>query len=96
MAENKKVDRKTVDHICDIARLELSEAEKEEFIGELNGILDVFKQIDQVDTSSVEPSFHPIKVENVWREDVVKKRKWDPLSNAKHKEDGFFKGPKIV
>jgi aspartyl-tRNA(Asn)/glutamyl-tRNA(Gln) amidotransferase subunit C len=96
MAEHNKVDMKMVDHICDLAKLNLSESERKEFVEELNGTLEVFRQIDEVDTLSVEPSFHPTKIENVWREDVVEKRKWDPLANAKHKEGGFFKGPKIV
>jgi aspartyl-tRNA(Asn)/glutamyl-tRNA(Gln) amidotransferase subunit C len=98
MAELKKIDRKTVEHICEVAKLELDEKEIDKYMKDLDGILEVFKQIDEVDTSSVEPAFHPYKAENVWREDKVEKKEegWDPFSNTKLKEKGYFKGPKIV
>lgn len=96
MVDYGKIDKKLVEHICDIAKLELSDSDKERYVKEIQGVLEVFKQMDEVDTSKVQPSFHPYKVENVWREDEVKKTDWDPLYATKHKEKGYFKGPKII
>ncbi|MBU5688301.1 MAG: Asp-tRNA(Asn)/Glu-tRNA(Gln) amidotransferase subunit GatC [Candidatus Aenigmarchaeota archaeon] len=96
MTDYWKIDEKLVNHICAAAKLELTEDEKKKYLKQLEEILQVFKEIDEVDTSSVEPSFHPIKIKNNWREDEEKKYEWDPLGNTRHKEDGYFKGPKIV
>src|SRR3989344_2439602 len=44
----------------------------------------------------IKPSFQPIEVKNVLREDSVQKCEEDMLSNTKNKEEGFFKGPKVI
>lgn len=59
-------------------------------------ILKAFTELDQVDTTNVAPSFHPIKLENVLREDVPKDWNWDPLTNTGHREKCYFKGPRII
>ncbi len=91
-----KIDEKLIDHISKVSRLSLTEKEKEKYLKQLADILKTFKEIDEVDTENVEPSFHPLPLSNVWREDEVKKWKWDPLKNTEHKEEKYFKGPKIV
>ena len=91
-----KIDKKLVEHVAKIARLDLTDKEIEKFSKQLENILQAFKQIDEVDTSGVEPSFHPQELKNVWREDKAEPWKWDPLENTKHKEKKYFKGPKIV
>jgi len=91
-----KIDEKLVKHIAKIARVNLTEQEIEKFSKQLENILQAFKELDEVDTSGVEPSFHPQELKNVWREDKVKPWKWGPLENTKHKEKKYFKGPKIV
>jgi len=91
-----EIDEKLVDHVAKIARVNLTEQEIEKFSKQLENILQAFKELDEVDTSGVEPSFHPQELKNVWREDKVKSWKWDPLENTKHKEKKYFKGPKIV
>lgn len=91
-----KIDRKLVEHIAKISRLNLTEQELEKFSKQLESILAAFKEIDRVDTSGVEPSFHPQELKNNWREDEVEPWKWDPLANTKHKEGKHFKSPRIV
>ncbi|MEM5777738.1 MAG: Asp-tRNA(Asn)/Glu-tRNA(Gln) amidotransferase subunit GatC [Candidatus Aenigmatarchaeota archaeon] len=96
MTDYWEIDEKLVNHICATAKLELTEDEKKKYLKQLEEILQVFKEIDQVDTNNVEPSFHPIKIKNNWREDEQKDYEWNPLANTRNKEDGYFKGPKIV
>ncbi len=91
-----KIDEKLVKHIAKIARINLTEKEIEKFSKQLKNILQAFKEIDEVNTSGIEPSFHPQELKNVWREDKAKSWKWEPLDNTKHKEKKYFKGPKIV
>lgn len=95
MPDYSKIDRKLIDHICQIARLQLTDKEKDAYIRELGDVLSAFKVMEELKADD-EPAFHPVKVENVWRDDEVRPTKWEPLGNAKHKEGRFFKGPKIV
>lgn len=96
MAEYWKIDRKLLEHLTKVSRLELTEDELEKFTDQLKVILEAFKEIDEVDTDDVEPSFHPSKLKNVWREDEVKPWNWDPLENAEHTEGKYVKGPRIT
>jgi aspartyl-tRNA(Asn)/glutamyl-tRNA(Gln) amidotransferase subunit C len=87
-----------VEHVARLARLELSEAEKEQFTGQLNEILHFVEKLNQLDTSSVEPTAHAIPVSNVFRPDRVTPS-LDPelaLANAPDRMDNFFKVPKVL
>lgn len=90
------VDQGLVDYLADIARLKLSKEEVKKFSEQLKAIIEAFKELDEVDTDNVAPSFHPLEISDVVREDLVEKWEWDPLSNTKHKEGKYFKGPKII
>jgi aspartyl-tRNA(Asn)/glutamyl-tRNA(Gln) amidotransferase subunit C len=46
-----------VDHIADLARLELSAAEKMRYREQLSAVLDYFKDLQHVDTTHISPSF---------------------------------------
>lgn len=96
MAEYWKIDRKLLEHLTKVSRLELTEDELEKFTDQLKVFLEAFKEIDEVDTDDVEPSFHPSELKNVWREDEVKPWKWNPLENAEHTEGKYVKGPRIT
>ena len=54
-------------------------------------------QLNEVDTTGVEPMAHPYPLGNVMREDIVEHEisKQDLLANAPEEEDGYFKVPKI-
>lgn len=67
-----------VRYVAHLARLKLTDAEAEEFQGQLEQILGYVKQLDDLDTEGVEPMAHPIPRQNVFREDVVR----DPLDRA--------------
>jgi len=96
MVDYWKIDKELVKRVASNARLKLSEDEIEKFTKQLSEILSAFKEIDKVDTEKVKPSFHPQEIKNIFREDVSKDWKWNPLENTKHKEGKHFKGPKIV
>jgi aspartyl-tRNA(Asn)/glutamyl-tRNA(Gln) amidotransferase subunit C len=53
-----------------LARLRISPDELETFTGQLNAIVDYVAQLQEVDTTGVEPLAHGIEVRNVFREDV--------------------------
>jgi aspartyl-tRNA(Asn)/glutamyl-tRNA(Gln) amidotransferase subunit C len=89
------IDRELVERIARVARLELTEEEIEKFTGQLKVILESFRELDEVDTEGVEPSFHPQELSNVLREDETTFWSWNPLENTEHKEGSHFKGPRI-
>lgn len=92
----KKITEDTVKHVAAIARLELSAKEVKKFQKDLTEILAAFKTLDEAPTA--EPSFQPIPMENIMREDVAEKCLSNEiaLKNTRHKEKGFFKGPKAT
>ena len=89
------LDVELVKKLAEIARLELSKDEREKYSEQLKVIIEAFKELDQVDTDNVEPSFHPLEISDVLREDLVEEWDWDPLSNSKHREGKYLRGPKI-
>ncbi|MCK4318794.1 Asp-tRNA(Asn)/Glu-tRNA(Gln) amidotransferase subunit GatC [Candidatus Bathyarchaeota archaeon] len=84
-----------VRRVAEAARLSLTDEELERYEQQLKVILEAFRELDEVDTEGVEPSFHPVELEDVLREDKPSKWVWDPLANSEHKEDGYFRGPRI-
>lgn len=83
--------------VAKIARLELAETELKKVESDLKSIIKAFGDLDDLDTDC-EPSFQPIPMKNVARDDVIEKSlsQADALSGTIHKERGFFKGPKAI
>ncbi|MHA2393763.1 MAG: Asp-tRNA(Asn)/Glu-tRNA(Gln) amidotransferase subunit GatC [Promethearchaeota archaeon] len=96
MINYKKLDIELVRRIAEAAHLNLSDEELEKYSNQIIDILEAFTELDQVNTTETSPSIHPIKLENVLREDISKDWDWDPFNNTKHKEKNYFKGPKII
>ncbi|MBI2106783.1 Asp-tRNA(Asn)/Glu-tRNA(Gln) amidotransferase subunit GatC [Candidatus Woesearchaeota archaeon] len=91
-----KIDKKILSAVANNARIKLNKKEEEELLPQLNEILKIFSQLQGVNTKDVEPSFQPLQVKNVFREDKVESCKEDVLANVKNKEDRYFKGPKAL
>ncbi len=91
-----KVDKELILKVAGNARLNLSSKEVEEFVPQFKEILEYFSVLDKVDVKDIKPSFQPIPMKNVFREDKVGKSlsQDEALSNTTLKKDGFFKGPK--
>jgi len=88
---------KDVEHVAKLARLELTEEEKELYTKQLGDVLKYVDQMNEVDTSNVKPMAQVVDLVNVMREDVVhyEQTKEELMANAPDEEDGFFKVPKI-
>ena len=89
------VTRDLVERLAKAARLNLTEEETTKYTQQLSVILDAFKELDQVDTEGVEPSYHPIELEGALREDEPEKWEWNPLANVADSEGRSIRGPKI-
>lgn len=93
-----KINRKDVEHVALLSRLDFSGAEIDKYTGQLDAILAYIDVLNQVDTEGVEPLAHVLDLKNVMRPDEVQPSlpREAALQNAPDPEDGFFKVPKIV
>src|SRR5690606_17421489 len=66
------VTMKDTEHVAKLARLALTDAEKEMFTKQMNAILAYAQKLNELDTSGVEPTTHVFPVVNVMREDVAR------------------------
>jgi len=87
-----------IEKVARLARLELSEDEKETFENQMEQILTYMEQLNRIDTTGVEPTSHAIPVDNVFRDDEVKPSfpREEVLAIAPEEEDGHFKVPRII
>jgi aspartyl-tRNA(Asn)/glutamyl-tRNA(Gln) amidotransferase subunit C len=94
----KHISKAQVEHVAWLARVELSEREKELFTKQFNDIINFFKKIEKLDTENVQPTYHVLDVSNVYREDEVKPSLSveEALQNAPKKDKGYVKAPKII
>ncbi len=92
------VTRDDVRKIANLARLKFSPEEEEKLTGELNEILNYMDKLNELDTSGVEPLYHVIEMDTVFREDRVKPSlsQEEALQNAPRKFGGFFTVPKVL
>ena len=83
--------------IANLAKIEIKPEEVEKFRNEFQNILEYFNILDEVE-EDVEPTFQVLPLSNVFRDDNPKPcvSKEEALKNAKHVENGYFKGPKVV
>ena len=64
-----KLTKDQVKHAAKLANLSLSSDEEEKYSQQISKILDHIEQLNQVDTSNVEPTFNVSPNQNVMRED---------------------------
>src|SRR3990170_3136256 len=92
------IDRATVDHVARLARLDLSDEERDRFTRQLAGLLEYFAALQQLDTEGVEPTSHVVNITNVTRDDTPRPGlpRGAVLAGAPEHEDGFFKVPPVI
>lgn len=88
----------TIEYVGILAKLELSDEEKEQAKKDMGNMLDYIDMLNSLDTEGVEPMSHVFPVHNVFREDVVVNgdEREKILANAPAEKDGAFKVPKTV
>lgn len=93
-----KITKREVEHIAMLARLELSEEEKDLFTNQLNSILTYIEKLNELDTKDVEPTSHVLPIQNIFKEDEVKESLpiEKALANAPDRTEEFYRVPKII
>jgi len=94
----KKIDQAQVRKVARLSRLELTDAEVEEFTDQLSAILDYVEKMNELDTDNVQSLAHCLPVSNIFRQDCVKQSLGTErtLANAPQRDGEFFKVPKIL
>ena len=97
------ITKKDVEHVARLARLELSEEEKERYTQQLGTILTYIEKMSALDTKNVPPTSHVLPLSNVWREDKMEASTSatlgspeEILANAPEHEGPLFKVNKVI
>ncbi|RLQ93748.1 Asp-tRNA(Asn)/Glu-tRNA(Gln) amidotransferase subunit GatC [Falsibacillus albus] len=93
-----RISKDEVKHVAHLARLEFSEQEVEKFTNQLDAIIGFAEQLNELDTSSVEPTSHVLDMKNVMREDKPTKGlpREEVLKNAPDHQDGQVRVPSVL
>jgi aspartyl-tRNA(Asn)/glutamyl-tRNA(Gln) amidotransferase subunit C len=91
--------KEQVEHIAKLARIELTEKEKEKFSNELSSILDYVDKLNKVDTKNIKPIQQITGLESVMRKDEMNPKlqttNYKLLDGAPDKKGNYYKVPKI-
>ncbi|MFB8787422.1 MAG: Asp-tRNA(Asn)/Glu-tRNA(Gln) amidotransferase subunit GatC [Potamolinea sp.] len=92
------IDREQVRKVANLARLEMTGEEEEQFATQMNNILEYFEQLSELDTDNVPPTTRAIDVSNVTRPDQLQPYpdREALLREAPDQDGDFFKVPKIL
>jgi aspartyl-tRNA(Asn)/glutamyl-tRNA(Gln) amidotransferase subunit C len=92
------IERKTVEKVAKLARLQLSGEELDRYGAQLGAILDYIAKLEKIDVSGLEPLAHAVDTFNVFRDDVPRPSltRDAALQNAPEKTGDFFIVPKII
>jgi aspartyl-tRNA(Asn)/glutamyl-tRNA(Gln) amidotransferase subunit C len=93
-----KIDENLVRHIALLSRLKPADEEVRLFTEQLSAIIAYVDQLDEVDTTSVQPTAHALPISNVFREDSphVSMPPDEALANAPQRDGHFFAVPKVL
>ena len=96
--ERNVISDETMEYVGILAKLELSPEEAEAAKKDMADMLDYIAQLNELDTTGIEPMSHVFPVNNVFREDVVTNGDGSQatLANAPVQKDGGFKVPKTI
>lgn len=93
-----KITTDKIEHVANLARLNLTPQEKEKFTSEMDDIISYMDKLNELDTSNIKPKEHVIPIKNVFRQDKIYESfdREKILKNVPSQESGCFKVPKIV
>lgn len=95
---SNKISDETIEYVGILAKLELSEEEKEAAKADMEKMLDYIDTLNELDTEGVEPMSHVFQVNNVFREDVVTNGdgREATLANAPQRKEDSFEVPRTI
>ena len=87
-----------IEHLAKLARLKLTDAEKELFSKQMGTVIKYIEKLSELDTKNVEPTAHVLGLNNVFRDHAVKKplTVQDPINDSPAHSKGHYEVPKII
>ena len=87
-----------IEHLAKLAHLKLTDAEKELFSKQMGTVIKYIEKLSELDTKNVEPTAHVLGLNNVFRDDAVKKplTVQDPINDSPAHSKGHYEVPKII
>ena len=87
-----------INHVALLARLELTDSEKDLFSRQVGDIIDYMKKLNELDTSGIEPTAHVLPLKNVFRDDKTRESlpQVKAMQNAPDQSEGFYRVPRII
>ena len=87
-----------IEHLAILARLKLTDAEKEKFSNQMRTIIEYIEKLSELDTENVEPTAHVLGLNNIFREDVATEPLTDqgPIKDSPAHSKGHYEVPKII
>jgi len=92
------IDKDTAYYLSKLCALKIDENEAEKYSKQLNSIIEYAQQLNELDTSKIDPSFHGNLKSTVMREDEVEifANSDNILDNAIEKSGTSFSVPNIL
>ncbi|WP_212698396.1 Asp-tRNA(Asn)/Glu-tRNA(Gln) amidotransferase subunit GatC [Vallitalea pronyensis] len=93
-----KITKEQIEHVANLARLNLTDNEKEQMTKDMVAIINFANQINEQEVENINPTDHVIPITNVFRKDEVhpSNNRDELLINAPSKQHGCFSVPKVV
>ncbi len=87
-----------IENLAKLARLRLTDAEKEKFSKQMGTIIGYIEKLNELDTQNVEPTANILGLNNVFREDAATKpfTEQNPINNSPAHNKGHYEVPKII
>ncbi len=96
MTKKDESEKPRIKHLSWLSRIELTDEEERLFSGQLENILDLFKQIDKVPLAGVQPTYHALELTNVWRPDkIMPSASEEILKNSPQMKGRYVKSPRM-
>ena len=94
-----EVNQDTISHLADLSHFALTEQESTRLVTDIQGIVEYISQLDELDTTGIEPTYQVFEMENIWREDEILPQEADCaalLGLTKEVKANQIKVPKVL
>jgi len=93
-----KITREEVEHVANLARLNLSQEELAKMTEQLDNLLSYVAKLDELDTENIKPTTHAFSISNAFRDDTVlgSLSQQEALANSPKQNGECFIVPRII
>ena len=93
-----KISIEEVEHVAELARLEVGAEERQQLTEQINRILIYMEKLNEVDTAGIPPTSHAVDLQNAFRDDIVRESMSRPetLDNAPEANESEFIVPRVI